>query len=439
MDRKSDQAVVYKTFRPVNSPETEDDTSWVNSVSFDIFQTDGDRVLNGPRVLNAVATTANEANKSEPILRKIVFTRDGVQVLKCEYRCSLRYGFPKLPEIRPSYFVVVEFPNDKPVSVEAIPRTWLISETECWWPQTLKINQLKKKIGNKFSKPEPEWKKCQCRILGEKDDYHEAQKAAKIAEDRSDVENSGTEVKRSSRKPVHYSSSDGNGEDSDNDCGRKFGESNQENIPSAFVNNTEQSSLENEVVATTETHQGPIFLTLNNSTGLYELDASQGENYIGTSEPIVIEDNLSNSFQKVVLRYLAEIRSTRKELIKRVANLENLVEYIPNSSGLTSGRPNEVNSDTLPIFPLENEQQLSQLENQLEIEEERNNLINIFRPASKTSPKTKVGHIHTSEFRKNQKLTITFDDGADSMNERLLIIGVAVGLLDKQYMVKLMA
>ncbi|OXA40968.1 hypothetical protein Fcan01_24240 [Folsomia candida] len=303
----------------------------------------------------------------------------------------------KLPEIRPSYFVVVEFPNDKPVSVEAIPRTWLISETECWWPEALKINQLKKKIGDKFSKPEPEWKKCPCRILGEKDDYHEAQKAAKIAEDRSDVENSRTEVKRSSRKPVHYSSSDGDGEDSDNDCGRKFGELNQENIPSTFVNNTEQSSLENEVVATTETNQSPIFLTLNNSTGLYELDTSQGENYIGTSEPVVIEDHLSSfatprqatscetpstknksnsdSFQKVVLRYLAEIRSTQKELIKRVANLENLVENLPHSSGLTTGRPNEVNFDTLPMFPLENEQQLTQLENQLEIEEERNNLV----------------------------------------------------------------
>ncbi|XP_035700415.1 uncharacterized protein LOC110861195 [Folsomia candida] len=274
MDRKSDQAVVYKTFRPVNSPETEDDTrnrnsiyydhlltealssvpnitvsiapvttppisasqpgsitdqSWVNSVSFDIFQTDGDRVLNGPRVLNAVATTANEANKSEPILRKIVFTRDGVQVLKCEYRCSLRYGFPEF----------------------------------------------------RFSSPS------------------------------------------SSISPVNW---------------------------------TSEAPLAPGMLGFVCSFLCPCFcLCFPTATTVLQNKKGQEKLLLG-EEWIVV---------------------ARK--------------------------------------------------------------INIFRPASKTSPKTKVGHIHTSEFRKNQKLTITFDDGADSMNERLLIIGVAVGLLDKQYMVKLMA
>lgn len=63
-------------------------------------------------------------------------------------------------------FVVVEFPNDKPVTVSVVPRSWLISDKECRWPPSrLRNRDLLLKDPN--SKPAENWEISACRILGQ--------------------------------------------------------------------------------------------------------------------------------------------------------------------------------------------------------------------------------------------------------------------------------
>lgn len=85
-------------------------------------------------------------------------------------RCCISIMPPKKnSKISGTGFVIVEFIEDNPVSVQAIPRTWLISDTECYWPTGLKLNQLNNLLSDKSSKPNTkDWDKSTCRILGEK-------------------------------------------------------------------------------------------------------------------------------------------------------------------------------------------------------------------------------------------------------------------------------
>lgn len=62
-------------------------------------------------------------------------------------------------------YSVVEFTEDTPTTVEAIPSGWLSGKTECFWPLNLKQNRLTKLLKDGSSRPDKSWAKCKCRIL----------------------------------------------------------------------------------------------------------------------------------------------------------------------------------------------------------------------------------------------------------------------------------
>lgn len=62
-------------------------------------------------------------------------------------------------------FLVVEFPDDKPKTVDVIPQNWLISTSQCYWPSRCQSSNLTK-LRRAQGQPDPSLGKCKCRILG---------------------------------------------------------------------------------------------------------------------------------------------------------------------------------------------------------------------------------------------------------------------------------
>jgi len=52
-------------------------------------------------------------------------------------------------------FLVVEFTEDNPITVEVIPRSWLISDTECKWPSRLTQASLHSLLRDPVTVPQP--------------------------------------------------------------------------------------------------------------------------------------------------------------------------------------------------------------------------------------------------------------------------------------------
>ncbi|OXA55024.1 hypothetical protein Fcan01_11424 [Folsomia candida] len=103
-------------------------------------------------------------------------------------------------------FLVVEFPEDKPQTVDVIPQNWLISATQCFWPSRCQSSNLTK-LRRAQSQPDQSWGKCKCRILGSFGTFEAAQQAAVVAENTSDLETNKSK-KRTRKRETSPDSSD---------------------------------------------------------------------------------------------------------------------------------------------------------------------------------------------------------------------------------------
>jgi len=70
-------------------------------------------------------------------------------------------------QVAPLPFVVLEFPDETPITVEAVPSGWLISANQCRYPSgRVHPNSLHKLLRDQNSKPQDSWGTSRCKILG---------------------------------------------------------------------------------------------------------------------------------------------------------------------------------------------------------------------------------------------------------------------------------
>ncbi|OXA60326.1 hypothetical protein Fcan01_05241 [Folsomia candida] len=304
-------------------------------------------------------------------------------------------------------FLVVEFPDDKPKTVDVIPQNWLISTSQCYWPSRCQSSNLTK-LRRAQGQPDPSLGKCKCRILGSLDTFEAAQQAAALAENTSDLEiNSSTKRTISRRRESSPDSSDN---DQPPVKGKRISSSSAvTSVPSSLFrlgtslsvgaqpgqdtvvptgSNESQSTLAN----TTTNHDTPHLIYLNalsSDDGQLNLSVAEPSvNFYVDGDPLTNFTNLQSSsqptqtapthstshpqgFQRVVLKELSAIKTSQKSILNK---LEVILQTLSRAGQGVELRTDEEAADdfsTLPSFPLESENSLEQLDIQLAAEDER--------------------------------------------------------------------
>ncbi|OXA57416.1 hypothetical protein Fcan01_07982 [Folsomia candida] len=282
-------------------------------------------------------------------------------------------------------FLVVEFPDDKPKTVDVIPQNWLISTSQCYWPSRCQSSNLTK-LRRAQGQPDPSLGKCKCRILGSLDTFEAAQQAAALAENTSDLEINSLTKRTISRR--RESSPDSSDNDQPPVKGKRISSSSAvTSVPSSLFrlgtslsvgaqpgqdtvvptgSNESQSTLAN----TTTNHDTPHLIYLN------ALSSDDGQlNLSSSSQPTQTTPTHSTShpqgFQRVVLKELSAIKTSQKSILNK---LEVILQTLSRAGQGVELRTDEEAADdfsTLPSFPLESENSLEQLDIQLAAEDER--------------------------------------------------------------------
>ncbi|OXA53106.1 hypothetical protein Fcan01_12544 [Folsomia candida] len=306
-------------------------------------------------------------------------------------------------------FLVVEFPDDKPKTVDVIPHNWLISSSQCYWPSRCQSSNLTK-IRRAQEQPDPSWGKCKCRILGSFKTFEAAQQAAALAENTSDLEiNPSAKRNISRRRELSPDSSDN---DQSPVRGKRINSSSVvTSVPTTSFRLGESSSVgaqahpaQNAVVSTGSNesqpnlgntignHATPHLIYLNalaSEDGQLNLSVAESNvNFYVDGDPLSNFDNLQSSsqpapttpthstsqpqgFQRVVLKELSAIKTSQKTILNK---LESILQTLSRAGQGVELRTDEEEGDdfsTLPSFPLESENSLEQLDIQLAAEDER--------------------------------------------------------------------
>ncbi|OXA47267.1 hypothetical protein Fcan01_17786 [Folsomia candida] len=291
-------------------------------------------------------------------------------------------------------FVVVEFFEESPKAVAVIPRTWLVGEKECRWPSRPTAADLKKQ-SDPNSTPKSAWGFCKCRILGQFETYIAG---ANLAEITSEIE----ERERRLPQKRHRTDRRQSSSSSKSDNITKISPlkvpippvalpqtnflSSTHSSQSMHLDESEISGITSQLYfdaasgATIEVRENPHPFSSNimdlspaalviPSTHRTTKEATTPKSSSGAGE--------SAGFQRVVLKQLAILSQGQRQIAEDVAAIRDLLENQRSSS--TSTNSDHLDFSSLPDFPLQTEAQLSDLEQQLILPDEKRLLVSYLK------------------------------------------------------------